>query len=52
LDWLKSEIKKDKLHLEANKQKLANSIKMLQKEEIVIPQKKLTLWQKIKKTLL
>jgi thiazole synthase ThiGH ThiG subunit len=52
LDWLKSEIKKDKLHLEANKQKLVNSIKTLQKEEVVIPQKKLTLWQKIKKTLL
>jgi hypothetical protein len=52
LDWLKSEIKKDKLHLEASKQKLANSIKTLQKEEVVIPQKKLTLWEKIKKTLL
>ncbi len=52
LDWLKSEIKKDKLHLEARTQKLANSIKTLQKEEVVIPQKKLTLWEKIKKTLL
>jgi hypothetical protein len=52
LDWLKSEIEKDKMELENNKKKLVDSIKTFQKEEIVKPPKKLTLWQKIKKALL
>lgn len=52
LEWLNSEIKKDKHHLEHNKQQIVNSIKTLKKEEVVVPIKKLTLWEKIQKTLL
>lgn len=52
LDWLRSEIEKDKLELEKDKKKLIDSIKSLHKEELVKPSKKLTLWEKIKKALL
>ena len=52
LDWLKSEIEKDKVQLEKEKLQLINSIKTLNKEELVKPFKKLTLWEKIKKVLI
>jgi hypothetical protein len=52
LDWLKSEIEKDKVDLENDKLKLIKSIKSVSKTEIIAPKKKLTLWQKIKKVLL
>lgn len=52
LDWLKSEIEKDKLELEKDKKKLIDSIKSFRKEELVKASKKLTLWEKIKKALL
>jgi uncharacterized protein YacL (UPF0231 family) len=52
LDWLKSEIEKDKVQLEKEKLQLINSIKTLNKEELVKPIKKLTLWEKIKKVLI
>jgi hypothetical protein len=52
LDWLRSEIEKDKVQLEKEKQQLINSIKTLNKEELVKPRKKLTLWEKIKKVLI
>jgi uncharacterized protein YacL (UPF0231 family) len=51
VDWLKSEIEKDKLQLEAEKQKMIDSIKELKKEEIVKPKEKLTLWKRIKKVM-
>jgi uncharacterized protein YacL (UPF0231 family) len=52
LDWLRSEIEKDKVQLEKEKLQLINSIKTLNKEELVKPRKKLTLWEKIKKVLI
>jgi uncharacterized protein YacL (UPF0231 family) len=52
LDWLRSEIEKDKVQLEKEKLQFINSIKTLNKEELVKPIKKLTLWQKIKKVLI
>jgi hypothetical protein len=52
LDWLKSELEKDKVDLENDKLKFINSIKSVSKTEIIAPKKKLTLWQKIKKVLL
>ena len=52
LDWLKSEIQKDKLELDKDKSKIIESIKTLQKDELVKPPEKLTLWKKIKKALL
>jgi len=52
LDWLRSEIEKDKVQLEKEKLQFINSIKTLDKKELVKPIKKLTLWQKIKKVLI
>ena len=52
LDWLKSEIEKDKMELENDKLKFIETIKTMPKTEIITPKKKLTLWQKIKKVLL
>jgi len=52
VDWLRSEIEKDKIELEREKQKMVNSIKELNKEDIIKPIPKLTIWQKIKKVLL
>ena len=52
VDWLRSEIEKDKIELEREKQKMVNSIKELNKEDIIKPTPKLTIWQKIKKPLL
>ena len=52
IDWLRSEIEKDKIELEREKQKMVNSIKELNKEDIIKPTPKLTIWQKIKKVLL
>jgi len=49
---LRSEIEKDKIELEREKQKMVNSIKELNKEDIIKPIPKLTIWQKIKKVLL
>ena len=47
INWLKSEFEKDKIELENQKQKFADSIK-----DIIKPTAKLTIWQKIKKVLL
>jgi hypothetical protein len=52
IDWLKNEIEKDKVELESQKRQLIESIKGVDKEEIIKPVEKLTLWQKIKKVLL
>ena len=52
IDWLKNEIEKDKVELESQKRQLIESIKGIDKEEIIKPVEKLTLWQKIKKVLL
>jgi hypothetical protein len=52
IGWLKNEIEKDKIELESQKRQLIESIKGIDKEEIIKPVEKLTLWQKIKKVLL
>jgi hypothetical protein len=49
---LKNEVEKDKLELEREKMDLINSIKKIDKKEIIQPKQKLTLWKKIKKVLL
>ena len=52
IDWLRSEIEKDKLQLDNEKKRLIESLKEFNKEDIVKPVQKLTLWQRIKKVLL
>ena len=52
IDWLRNEIEKDKIELDVQKRQLIESIKGIDKEEIIKPVEKLTLWQKIKKVLL
>ena len=53
LEWLQSEIIKDKIILDQEKSKLIDNIKKLKKEDILPkPPKKLTLWQRIKKVLM
>lgn len=52
VDWLKSEIEKDKVELENKKKHLIESIRTITKEDIIKPVEPLTLWQKIKKVLL
>jgi hypothetical protein len=52
IGWLKSEIEKDKLELEQQKQQFIKSLEELKKEDIVKPKEPLTLWQRIKKVIL
>ena len=52
INWLKSEIEKDKMDLEKEKKRFIESIKELEVNQIVEPKKKLTLWEKIKKVIL
>lgn len=52
MEWLKSEVEKDKVELEKQKKDLIESIKQIDKEKIVKPFTKKTLWEKIKKVLL
>lgn len=52
LQWYQNEINKDQKELEFDKKKLIDSLKGLDKKDIVSTKvKKLTLWQKIKKVL-
>ncbi len=52
MDWLTSEIEKDKFELEKQKSELIESIKKVDKKELVNTKKEKTLWEKIKKVLL
>lgn len=52
LSWLERERNKDKLELDKEKNQLINEIKKFKKEDILPKQKKLTLWQRIKKVLM
>lgn len=52
IEWLNSEIEKDKVELETQKKQLIESIKGVNKTDIVKPIQSLTLWEKIKKVLL
>jgi F0F1-type ATP synthase membrane subunit b/b' len=49
---LRSEIEKDKLQLENEKKRLIESLKEFNKEDIIKPVEKLTLWKRIKKVLM
>ena len=52
IDWLKNEVEKDRLELEKDKMDLIKSIRNTNKQEIIPPKEKLTLWKKIKKVLM
>jgi hypothetical protein len=52
LNWLDKEKEKDKIQLEKSKADIVNQLKGMSKETLFIKQKtKLTLWQKIRKTI-
>ena len=52
LNWLEKEKMKDKIQLEKSKLDIVNQIKGLNKEQMFIKEEvKLTLWQRIKKTI-
>lgn len=54
LDWYQKELEKDSIQIENDKNKFANSIKKVKKQEIFIPERteKLTIWKRIKKVLM
>lgn len=52
IEWLKTEIEKDRLQLEVEKLNFINSLKDIKKEEIILPKEKLTLWRRIRKVLM
>jgi len=53
LDWYQKELEKDSLEIEKEKNRFANSIKKLKKQDILEPEKveKLTIWKRIKRVL-
>jgi len=52
LDWYQKELEKDSAEIERQKNKFADSIKKLKKEEIFKADvKKISIWQRIKKVL-
>lgn len=55
LKWLETQMVKDRIELDKEKQELINQIKKMKRED-VLPQKKepekLTIWRKIKKVLM
>ena len=52
IEWLKTEIEKDRLQLEVEKLNFIKSLKDIKKEEIILPKEKLTLWRRIRKVLM
>jgi hypothetical protein len=53
INWLEKEKLKDQVEINSKKNELINSIKKLNKEDILPkPKKSLTIWQKLKKILL
>ena len=52
--WLNSEIEKDQVDLNSEKNRFIDQIKKIKKEDIIPVQEevKLTIWQKIKKVLM
>lgn len=52
LDWLKSEVEKDKVSLDFEKKRMVESLKKFRKEDIIKPKEKLTLWMRIKKVMM
>lgn len=55
LKWLETQVKKDEVTLQREKEDFISSLKKLKKEDIlpkVEEPKKLTLWQKVKRVLM
>jgi hypothetical protein len=53
INWLKTQIHKDNKELDNEKSKFIEQIKKLKKEDLIpVKEKKLTLWQRIKKVLM
>ena len=52
LSWLESEKKKDDITERVYKEKIIQEVKSLKKENIFKKKEKLTIWQRIKRTLL
>ena len=52
IDWLKSELEKDKKELEIEKLRMIESLKDFKKDEIVIKKEKLSLLKRVKKVLM
>ena len=53
LEWYQNELKKDKVELEAQKNKFIKEISGLSKDDILPkPNKKMTLWKRIIKVIL
>jgi hypothetical protein len=52
LNWLEREKTKDKIQLEKSKMDIVNQLKGIDKEHLFVkPKTKLTLWQRIRKTI-
>lgn len=49
--WLQNESEKDKNALDVEKNNLIQEIKKLKKEDLLPKEEKLSIWQRIKKTL-
>ena len=53
LTWLNRETEKDRLDLEREKNNLINQLRNIKKDDILLKKnKKLTLWEKLKKVLM
>lgn len=52
LNWLKNEKTKDRVEVDREKEKFINQLKGLNKKDLFVEEKKISLWQKIKILLL
>lgn len=52
LNWLENEKKKDDIVEKLHKEKIIKEVKSFNKEDIFKKKEKLTIWQRIKRTLL
>lgn len=50
-NWIENECEKDKVQLEKEKNDFINEIKKLKKEDLISKNKKISIWERIKKTL-
>jgi hypothetical protein len=51
VELLRNEVEKDKVELDREKKEFIESIKQIKKEEIVLKENSLTLWERIKKVM-
>lgn len=52
LNWLKNEKTKDRVEVDKEKEKFINQLKGLNKKDLFVEEKNISLWQKIKILLL